>query len=160
MKLNLGCGPSYKDGYVNCDKDSFLKIDKMVDVRNPLPFSNESAEIVCTENLLDSLTKEHGLKLIREIWRILVPNGTWEFIQGDVAVNPDMCFGWPFFVSGWTRNDFRHYTIGEASYENWKEPWDLPGFCYGHIEHNANGIMLGTLIKPNAIESQARTQKG
>ncbi len=59
-----------------------------------------------------------------------------------------MCFGWPWFVSGWTINDFRHYTIGEPAHESWKEPWDLPGFDDVDVVHNEGGIMLGSMRKP------------
>ena len=150
-KLNLGCGPKrtqYK-GYVNVDSDSRLSPDKIWDVNIGLsPWPNESVIEVRCENLLDSLDKENGVQLIREIWRVLKPGGEFHFHQGDVAKNPDMCFGWPGFKSAWTRNDFRHFTIGEGAYENWYEYWDLPGFINVEIKHNANGIMIGVMVKP------------
>jgi len=151
MKLNLGCGPveTHKEGYVNVDKDFNLSPSTVWDVRTGLGFwLSDSADEICCENLFDSLEKHEGVALIREIWRVLKPGGRFVFHQGDVAVNPDMCFGWPFFKSPWTRHDFCHYTIGEGAYEKWKKPWNLPGFKLIKIEHNDNGIMIGEMQKP------------
>lgn len=151
IKLNLGCGPkrTHIPGYVNVDKDPKLQPDKVWDVREDLsPWYDADVDEVRCENLFDSITKEQGLNLIREIHRVLNPGGEFHFHQGDVAVNPDMCFGWPYFVSGWTRNDFRHYTVGADAYENWKEAWRLPGFINVDIQHNDNGVMIGVMVKP------------
>ncbi len=154
MKLNLGCGPKRTQypGYVNVDKDPALEPDKVIDFTsspNALDmWVDGSADEIRCENLFDSMTKEQGVWLIREIWRVLRPGGYFKFHQGDVAMNPDMCFGWPWFVSGWTINDFRHYTIGEPAHESWKEAWDLPGFDDVDIVHNDSGIMLGSMRKP------------
>ncbi len=150
-KLNLGCGPkrTQYEGYVNVDSDSNLEPEKIWDVRKGLsPWPSDSVDEVRCENLFDSILKEEGLHLIREIWRVLKPGGVFCFHQGDVAVNPDMCFGWPFFVSAWTRNDFRHFTIGEPAHDNWVEFWNLPGFVDVEINHNDSGIMIGKMIKP------------
>jgi len=153
-RLNLGCGPKRTQypGYVNIDRDPALEPDAVIDF-TASPYSltkwgDGTVEEVRCENLFDSLEKKQGVWLIREIWRVLKTGGYFKFHQGDVAKNPDMCFGWPWFVSGWTRNDFRHYTIGEAAYESWKEPWNLPGFDDVDIVHNDSGIMLGSMRKP------------
>ena len=155
-KLNLGCGFRPKSGYLNCDRNSKAKeiCDRngceflYCDVKKSLRFVSVSCEEVCCENLFDSLASEQFENLMREIWRILIPGGKLVFHQGDVAVNPDMCFGWPGFVFGLTRNTFRFFTIGEAAHENWKDYSDYPGFCDVKIKHNDNGVMIGSMTKP------------
>ncbi len=156
-RLNLGCGFRPKPQYLNCDMNP--KAEKIcevegctftyLDARQPIRYANNSFEEVCCENLFDSLTSEEFENLMREIWRILRPGGKLVFHQGDVAKNPDMCFGWPGFVTGFTRNTFRFFTIGEAAHENWKDYSDYPGFCDVQIEHNDNGVMIGSMTKPS-----------
>lgn len=150
-RLNLGCGPkrTQYDGFLNVDSDSNLEPDKIWDVRNSLsPWPNDSMDEIRCENLLDSLSKEEGIQLIREIWRVLKSGGDFHFHLGDVAVNPDMCFGWPGFKSAWTRNDFRHFDRTEDAWRNWHEYWDLPGFVDVEIKHNDSGVMIGKMVKP------------
>ena len=156
MKINLGCGRSPKKGYVNCDNNPKAKsttesqgeVFRLLDVKETLPWKDEEVDEVLCENLFDSLTHTETTQLLREIYRILRPAGMVKFHLGDVAVNPDMCIGWPFFKSGYTRYFFKYFTIGEAAYENWKEYWNLPGFDQVEIVHNDNGIMLGSMRKP------------
>ncbi len=155
-RINLGCGFRPKPNYLNCDTNpkasqicenlgyAFLYCD----VRKKLNFIDSSLEEVCCENLFDSLTSEQFENLMREIWRVLISGGKLTFHQGDVAKNPDMCFGWPGFVTGFTRNTFRFFTIGEAAHANWTDYSDYPGFCDVDIQHNDNGVMLGTMVKP------------
>jgi hypothetical protein len=166
LKVNLGCGPkrTQYDGYVNCDKDPELEPDMVLDVRETrdirddegvalelsriLPWSSGTVEEVRCENLFDSLEKEVAVDVIREVWRVLQPGGKLIFHQGDVAKNPNMCFGWPFFKSPWTRYDFNYFTVGDDAYERWKVAWNLPGFIEVVIVHNDNGVMIGEMVKP------------
>lgn len=148
MKVNLGCGNSPKAGYVNCDNNPKARADQLLDVTKPLPWGDNSVQEVCCENLWDSLDRREFNSLLREIHRVLVSGGVLSFHQGDVAVNPDMCIGWPGFVSGYTRYLFHYYEAGHSAHENWKDLWDLPTFVDHRIRHNENGIMIGTMRKP------------
>lgn len=150
IKINLGCGPerSHKFGYLNCDNNPAAKYQKYVDVREKLPFQDGEAEVICCENLFDSLTRPEFQKLMREIYRVLCPGGKLLFHCGDVAANPDMCFGWPGFTSPYTRYLWNYYELGNPAHTNWAEYWKLPGFINVEIETNENGIMIGSMEKP------------
>lgn len=156
MRINLGSGKAPKSGYINCDNNPKAKVVttaqglefKQLDVRERLPWDTKSIEEVRCENLFDSLSHTETTELLREIYRILQPAGVIKFHLGDVAVNPDMCIGWPFFKSGYTRYFFNYFTIGDPAHENWKDYWNLPGFDQVEIVHNDSGIMLGSMRKP------------
>lgn len=156
MRVNLGSGRAPKTNYINCDNNPKAKAFatnagmqfRFLDVLDPLPWDDESLEEVLCENLFDSLSHTETTELIREIYRVLRPGGMIKFHLGDVAVNPDMCIGWPFFKSGYTRYFFNYFTVGEPAHENWKEYWNLPGFDQVEIVHNDSGIMLGSMRKP------------
>jgi ubiquinone/menaquinone biosynthesis C-methylase UbiE len=156
MRVNLGSGKAPKDGYINCDNNPKAKAFadakgcqfRFLDVLDSLPWDDASLDEVLCENLFDSLSHTETTKLLREIYRVLRPAGVIKFHLGDVAVNPDMCIGWPFFKSGYTRYFFNYFTIGEPAHENWKDYWNLPGFDQVEIVHNDSGIMLGSMRKP------------
>jgi ubiquinone/menaquinone biosynthesis C-methylase UbiE len=81
MKLNLGCGQDYREGYVNVDfSDTFSSGEKMrVDLRHNLlqtfPFEGNSAEEIIFRETLEHFNRHNGLKVLKEIFRVLKPNG-------------------------------------------------------------------------------------
>lgn len=72
-KLNIGCGPDKKDGYINIDYDSTFNPDIVRDIEKGLPFDDNSVdEIFCSHVL------EHVKDLIfvmNEFWRVLKSGG-------------------------------------------------------------------------------------
>ncbi len=74
-RLNIGCGKSYFDGWLNIDLDEKGPADINIDVRWPLPFEENSCELIFTEHTLEHLTVEHGVGFLRECFRILNKGG-------------------------------------------------------------------------------------
>ena len=74
MKLQLGCGENRLDGWTNFDSD--LDVTKL-----PLPFPDNSAEIVLLEHLGEHITTHQLLYLLDDIRRILQPGGTLRLIM-------------------------------------------------------------------------------
>lgn len=73
MKLNLGCGWKYFEGWINCDLYAD-KVDVRCDVR-ALPFDDNSADEAVFSHCIEHVTREEGLKSLREIHRVLRPGG-------------------------------------------------------------------------------------
>ncbi len=67
MKINLGCGGNYIEGWKNHDDD--------VDITNPLPFEDGSAEFMFAEHVVEHVTYEEALSFFRECHRVLSPGG-------------------------------------------------------------------------------------
>src|SRR4051812_32904125 len=75
-RLNLGCGQTHFDGWVNLDSNRKLDtVDLVWDLRNGLPSEDASCSFIYSEHLLEHLTAEDGLSFLRECRRALAPTG-------------------------------------------------------------------------------------
>ena len=83
---NLGCGPRYLDKYVNADFFSFnilrkllkkkqYKLDWEIDLRYKLNCKDNYFNGILLEHVLEHLNILDGIKLIKELHRILMPGG-------------------------------------------------------------------------------------
>jgi predicted SAM-dependent methyltransferase len=71
--LHIGCGPNRKPGWINIDLD--LGADICLDLRETLPFSDNSVKMVYSEHFFEHLDLEEGTRFLRECLRVLVPGG-------------------------------------------------------------------------------------
>jgi predicted SAM-dependent methyltransferase len=67
-KLNLGCGGNILDGWENHDSD--------VDIRNPLPYEDESIDFIFIEHCVEHVTTPDAVRFFAECLRILKYEGT------------------------------------------------------------------------------------
>src|SRR5262245_50887840 len=76
LKLNLGCGPDIKPGYVNIDLGE--KADLRLDLRELFPISSNSCSIVQSEHFLEHLSyPEDAMRFLSECFRVLRPGGVF-----------------------------------------------------------------------------------
>jgi predicted SAM-dependent methyltransferase len=77
MKLNLGCGHTKLDGFVNCDVQASCSPDRVVDLESlPWPFEDNAADEVVLSHVLEHLGESAKVYLgvIKELYRICAPN--------------------------------------------------------------------------------------
>lgn len=87
IKLHLGCGTAYKNGWINIDNNSDNNINKLDinwDLRNPLPFPDNSVDYIFNEHFLEHLTVEEGIKSIKDFYRVLKPGGVMRIAMPDL----------------------------------------------------------------------------
>lgn len=76
MRVHIGCGETYMDGWVNCDLTAG-KADLVFDAQEPWP--REHIPEASVTHILASHVLEHmdkPVEFINECWKALVPNGT------------------------------------------------------------------------------------
>lgn len=73
IKLNLGCGKDYKDGWINVDFNKEVKADIYADLTKKLPFKNNEVDEVLMDNTLEHIKREKFLNFMDEIHRICKP---------------------------------------------------------------------------------------
>jgi predicted SAM-dependent methyltransferase len=74
MKLHLGCGFNYIEGWCNVDLDSSVA-DLHADLRNPLPCADATVDLIYNEHFLEHLTRNQGLAFLKECRRVLNSRG-------------------------------------------------------------------------------------
>lgn len=78
IKLNVGCGTDYKEGWINIDNNSDENIERLdlnFDLRNPLPFKDKSVDYIFNEHFIEHLTIEESQQAIKDFMRVLKPGG-------------------------------------------------------------------------------------
>jgi SAM-dependent methyltransferase len=73
--LHLGCGPKYIEGFTNIDANPFNKIDLWLDVRNGLPFPEDSADSIYSTHMFEHFFPDELEQLLKECFRVLKPRG-------------------------------------------------------------------------------------
>ncbi|HLH29017.1 MAG TPA: methyltransferase domain-containing protein, partial [Acidimicrobiales bacterium] len=74
LRLHLGSGGNNLDGWVNVDLVG-ARADVAWDLRRPLPFPDGSAEAVFLEHVLEHMSVEDGITVLRHCGRVLAPGG-------------------------------------------------------------------------------------
>lgn len=118
IKLNVGCGRNRKDGWVNIDLSE--EADLQLDLREPLPFAENTASIIYSEHFFEHLEyPDQALGFLRESMRILRPGGLFS-----VGV-PD------------TEGPLKSYASGDDAYfQDVRQHWH-PAWCNTRM-HNLN----------------------
>ncbi len=117
LKLNIGCGPKIKKDWINIDLSS--KAEIALDMREPLPFSDNSCSIVYSEHFLEHLDyPKVANSFLRECYRVLENGGLFSVGVPDTE--------WPIIEYNTNKSD-GYYKIAK---ERWHPEW-----CQTEIEH-------------------------
>jgi len=117
LRLHLGCGPKVKHGWINIDLSS--QADITLDMREPLPFLENSCAIIYSEHFLEHLDYPMQTHLfLKECYRVLEPGGVFSVGVPDTE--------WPIAeYAGLSTEGYFHIA---------KERWH-PAWCQTEMEH-------------------------
>jgi predicted SAM-dependent methyltransferase len=109
LKLNVGCGPNSKEGWVNIDQSD--KADLQLDLREPLPFGTGSVSMVYSEHFFEHLEyPDQALNFLKESLRVLQPGGLFSVGVPDAE--------WP--LKSYANGDEEFFVI---SRQRWHPAW-------------------------------------
>lgn len=75
IKLHLGCGDYWLDGYINIDINVYGGTDMLFDIRQGLPFQPEVVEIIEAYEVLEHFNRDEAFNLLEDWKRVLIPEG-------------------------------------------------------------------------------------
>lgn len=119
MRLDLGCGPSKKAGYVGIDNHDWSKIypkGEFIQGLVPDVFSaikDGSVEEIRASHFIEHIPQPKVIETFNEIYRILITGGIFEIFVPPTPSNAAWCD--PGHVSFWNEDSFRYYDM------SWKE---------------------------------------
>ena len=105
LKLNLGCGDVFFEGWTNVDLENTSKANLLWNLTDPFPLAPESCSLIYSEHVLEHFSVEDGLKILRESRRLLAPGGVLR-----VAM-PNLEHSVEFYVKDSWRPDFARWEV-------------------------------------------------
>lgn len=114
MKLHLGCGNDYLEGYLNLDSSKQVKSDKVWNLEKiPLPFKENSVEEVVANHVLEHVNS--FIPLMHELHRICKAKSL-------IKIRVPFYSSWgqfndPTHVRFFTPFSFEYFKVGNYSHE-------------------------------------------
>jgi SAM-dependent methyltransferase len=121
IRLDLGCGPNKREGFLGVDAMQFDgKVDKVLDLRKtPWPWKDGSVEEIHTSHFLEHLAGEERPAVFNEMYRVLreggkvsiiVPSWSSERAYGDPTHKfPPFCgFSFYYLNKEWRKGNAPH----------------------------------------------------
>ncbi len=75
IRLHLGCGPEYREGWINVDTNAESKADIVSDVKKLPVFTDSSVDVIEACHLFEHLTYYDAVAALDEWSRVLKPGG-------------------------------------------------------------------------------------
>lgn len=114
MRLNLGCGDTPMEGWVNVDLFPGPGV-QVVDLRDRWPWGDSTIDAIRSWHTFEHLPDR--VFTMNELWRVLKPAAIAE-IQVP-TVDGIAAFSSPTHVSYWHRQTFWHFEKGKIHRERW-----------------------------------------
>jgi ubiquinone/menaquinone biosynthesis C-methylase UbiE len=100
-KLNWGCGGHTAQGWINSDQKDGPGIDLSCDIRNGLPFEDNSIDYAVSIHALPEVPFPEIVPVLQELWRVLKPGAALRLCL------PDLLKG----IDAFRRNDHDYFLI-------------------------------------------------
>ncbi|MHB8997032.1 MAG: class I SAM-dependent methyltransferase [Armatimonadota bacterium] len=115
-RLNLGCGPDWREGWLNADLG--LTGDIHLDASRRFPFPDNFFTMIFSEHMLEHLPEPAAEVCLRECQRVLQPGGVLH------VSTPDLAQAVRKYLAPLEETEADRTTAAEVT--NWKYPRELP----------------------------------
>jgi SAM-dependent methyltransferase len=99
MRIDIGCGPNKKEGFIGVDVAKFPGVDEVCQVGvNPLPFADGSVEEVHASHFMEHLRAHERMFFANDLYRVMKPGAKATIIVPHWNSNRaygDMTHQWP-----------------------------------------------------------------
>lgn len=75
LKLHLGCGDYWFEGYINIDFNVYGGTDMLFDIRKSLPFQAQTVAIIEAYEVVEHMNKAEINDMLHDWQRVLIPGG-------------------------------------------------------------------------------------
>jgi len=75
IKLHLGCGDYWFDGFLNIDFGTYGGTDMLFDIRQPLPFQDGVVEVIEVHDVVEHMADIEIEPMLKDWYRVLIKDG-------------------------------------------------------------------------------------
>jgi SAM-dependent methyltransferase len=121
VKVDLGCGPRKREGYLGVDIKEFPGVDVVADLRERWPWPDGSVDEVRCSHFLEHLTGAERVHFANELYRVLKPGGTATILTphwSHRAAYGDVTHQWPPVSEQWYSHLSRRWREVNASHDD------------------------------------------
>lgn len=139
MKVNLGSGQDYREGWVNIELSTMVKADYHLDLsKDPIPLEDNTVDRI---DAIDFFEHIMGLKhVFNECWRILKPKG-FLYIEVPYAGTIDY-YKDPTHVRPFIPETFKYFADWNTSPAYELKKWEIEKETHTIGEENKNRIFV------------------
>ncbi|MCD6213740.1 MAG: methyltransferase domain-containing protein [Candidatus Desulfofervidus sp.] len=144
MKLHIGCGLNYLEGYKNIDVSCKVKADEYYDIRLGVKEEDNSVDEIFASCVLEQIcSNDDFTRVMNEFWRVLKPTGT---LRGHVPnASLAIAFRDPMDCRYFTEETFDYFTKGHRLYERYGKIYGLKPWRVTHCVTSDTGIIHFTM---------------
>lgn len=104
IKLDIGCGKNKQPGFIGIDQFAIDGVDVVCNVREGLPYSDNSVEEIYCSHFIEHLTALERVRFMNELYRVMKPGAKATLIAPHWCSNRaygDMTHCWPPVSEMW-----------------------------------------------------------
>jgi predicted SAM-dependent methyltransferase len=129
IKLHIGSGDNYKEGWVNIDLHPVTRKDLLHNLANGIPFPDNSVDFIYHEHFIEHLSYKDGLAFMNEAYRVLKPGGVMRISCPDLD----------FIVETYMNDNWRTHAKENTPSQEWEKIIDshrlYPSKCFMINQH-------------------------
>lgn len=122
LKLDLGCGPNKREGFLGVDVRPFDgKVDIVHDLTQPWPWGDASVEEANSSHFVEHLTAPQRIHFVNELYRVLQPGGKCTIVVPHWAscrAYGDLTHQWPPISEFWFYYLSSAWRVGNAPHND------------------------------------------
>lgn len=147
MKLNIGCGRDYREGWINIDISTDCKADEYRDIRKErLWQEDEAADLVYISGVLEQIgPNEELIFAMNECWRVLKPGGQIVIVVPNAK--HAIAHRDPMDIRKFTIATFNYFIEGMQEYRDYGSVYGFKPWKTLDIQENERHILTVTMSK-------------
>jgi SAM-dependent methyltransferase len=129
LKVDFGCGPNKREGFVGCDVIKFDNVDYVFDIgKEKFPFADNSVEEAHASHFVEHLDATERVHFVNELYRVLKPGAKATIIVPHWAscrAYGDLTHKWPPVSEFWFYYLDKGWRAGNAPHSTYKADVDF-----------------------------------
>lgn len=147
MKINIGCGRDYREGWINTDSSPHVKCDYQNNIGfENLPCESEMFELVYISGVLEQIgPNDQLIHAMNECWRVLEPGGKIVIVVPNAK--HAIAHRDPMDIRKFTPATFNYFIEGMQEYRDYGSVYGFKPWRKLDIQENERHILTVTMTK-------------